>query len=121
MSPREFPEDFLWRARANVLTWAYRKYRRPIYITENGVADAEDKLRSDYLVSHLEQVHTAIEEDGVPVEGYFYWSLLDNYSWFSGFRSRFGLFAVDMETKERTATRGVPVYRQIATENRLPD
>ena len=105
----------------NVVTWAYRKYKRPIYVTENGVADAEDKLRVDYLVSHLEQVHAAIHEDRVPVKGYFYWSLIDNYSWFSGYRSKFGLFTVDMKTKERAPTRGVPIYKQIATENRLPD
>ena len=103
------------------MTWAYRKYKRPIYVTENGVADAEDKLRVDYLVSHLEQVYAAIHEDRVPVKGYFYWALIDNYSWFSGYRSKFGLFTVDMETKERAPTRGVPVYRRIASENRLPD
>ena len=105
----------------NVLTWAYRKYGLPMYVTENGVADAGDKLRVDYLVSHLEQVHAAINEDGVPVKGYYYWSLIDNYSWFSGYKSRFGLFTVDMGTKVRTPTSGVPVYRRISTENRLPE
>jgi beta-glucosidase/6-phospho-beta-glucosidase/beta-galactosidase len=72
------------------------------------------------LVSHLEQVHAAINEDKVQVYGYYYWSLIDNYSWFSGYRSRFGLFNVDMETKVRTPTSGVPVYRRISIENRLP-
>ena len=96
------------------------KNGRPIYITENGVADAQDKLRVGYLLAHLGQVHEAIERDGVDVRGYFYWSLLDNYSWFSGYRSRFGLFSVDMETKERRPTRGVEAYRRIASQNKIP-
>ena len=103
----------------NVLTWAHKKYRLPMYITENGVADVEDKLRVKYLVSHLEQVHAAIVEDFVPVKGYFYWSLTDNFSWFSGYKPKFGLFSVDMETKERRATKAVSVYKEIASTNRL--
>jgi beta-galactosidase len=104
----------------NVLVWAYRTYRRPIYVTENGVADSRDKLRVDYLTSHLRQVYAAIAEDRVPISGYFYWSLIDNYSWFSGYRSRLGLYSVDTVTKERRPTRGVEVYRRIATTNSLP-
>ena len=102
----------------NVLRWADEAYGLPIYVTENGVADAQDKLRVKYLLAHLDQVHEAIK-DGVDVRGYFYWSLLDNYSWFSGYRSRFGLFSVDMTTKERRPTSGVNIYRRIATENKL--
>lgn len=104
----------------NVLQWAFRNYRRPLYVTENGVADAGDKLRVEYLTSHIEQVHKAIE-GGTPVRGYFYWSLIDNYSWFSGYRSKFGLFSVDVNTKERRPTNGVAAYRDIATRNSLSE
>jgi beta-glucosidase/6-phospho-beta-glucosidase/beta-galactosidase len=104
----------------NVLEWAFKSYRRPLYVTENGVADAGDKLRVEYLTSHLEQVHRAME-GGVLVQGYFYWSLIDNYSWFSGYRSKFGLFSVDFDTKERHPTSGVAAYRRIATSNGLPE
>jgi len=102
----------------NVLRSTYGTYGLPIYVTENGVADSKDRLRVDYMRAHLEQVHDAIQ-DGVDVRGYFYWSLLDNYSWFSGYRSRFGLYSVDMMSKERTATSGVEEYRRIALGNRL--
>ena len=104
----------------HVLDWAYQRCRRPIYVTENGVADAGDGMRERYLLGHLGQVHAAIHEDGVPVRGYFYWSLIDNLEWADGYKMRFGLFRVDRETKERTPTRAAPVYREIATSNRLP-
>jgi beta-galactosidase len=104
----------------NVLDWVFRSYRRPLYVTENGVADADDKLRVEYLTAHVEQVYKAIE-GGTPVRGYFYWSLIDNYSWFSGYRSKFGLFSVDLKTKERHPTRGAAVYKNMATRNSLPE
>lgn len=105
----------------NVLNWAYKRYGKPIYVTENGVTDARDAMRSRYLVAYLEQLQEAIEEDRVPVRGYFHWSLTDTYEWSSGFKMRFGLYRVDMETKERTPTKAVPIYRDIASRNVLPD
>jgi beta-glucosidase len=104
----------------HVLNWAYDRYRRPIYITENGITDSKDERRVGYLLDHLEQLHAAIE-DGVPVLGYFHWSLMDNFEWSDGYRMRFGLYKVDRETKERTPTKAVPVYREIASSNTLPE
>lgn len=104
----------------HVLNWAYARYRRPIYITENGITDSKDERRVGYLLDHLEQLHAAIE-DGVPVLGYFHWSLMDNFEWSDGYRMRFGLFSVDRETKERTPTKAAPVYREIASSNTLPE
>ncbi len=103
----------------HVIDWAYRRCRRPIYVTENGVADAGDEMRERYLVGHLGQVHAAICEDRVPVRGYFYWSLIDNLEWSDGYKMHFGLYRVDRETKERTPTRAVPRYREIAARNGL--
>jgi len=103
------------------LNWAYNLYRRPLMVTENGIADAKDEKRSSYLLSHLGEIHKAIAEDGVPVKGYFHWSLLDNFEWARGFKMRFGLYRVNYETKERKPTKAVPVYKQIATTNMLEE
>ena len=101
--------------------WCYEKYRRPIMITENGIADAKDEKRRSYLTQYLQELYKAITEDGVPVKGYFHWSLIDNYEWTNGFKMRFGLFKVDYETKKRTPTNTVPFYREVGTTNSLPE
>ena len=77
-----------------------KKYNKPIYITENGVADARDIHREKFIKEHLEWVAKAIGE-GVDVRGYFYWSLLDNFEWDKGFWPRFGLVEVDYKTMQR--------------------
>jgi len=94
------------------LNWVYRLYRRPVMVTENGIADAKDEKRSEFLRAHISEVEKAIN-DGVPVEGYFYGSLIDNFEWAKGFKIRFGRFRVDYETKRRIPTKAVKVYRQI--------
>ncbi len=71
-----------------------KKYGIPIYVTENGLADAEDKNRAWYLNEILWKCAQAIEQ-GVPLKGYFHWTLLDNYEWAEGFWPRFGLIEVD--------------------------
>ena len=80
----------------------------PIYITENGMANADhlgesiaDTNRLSYFESHLRAVEEVIE-DGVPVKGYFAWSLLDNYEWAFGYDKRFGIVHVDFDTQKRT-------------------
>jgi len=103
----------------SVLSWAYRRYRRPIFVTENGIADEKDERRTRYLRSHLEQVHKAISQDGVPVKGYYYWTLMDNFEWSDGYQIRFGLYGVDPDTKRRTPTKAVGAYREIAQNNTL--
>lgn len=66
----------------------------PIYILENGIADAKDQYRADFIREHLKMVHRAIQ-NGCDIKGYFYWSLLDNFEWDKGFTPRFGLYTVD--------------------------
>ncbi|KIC41865.1 beta-glucosidase [Ruegeria sp. ANG-R] len=76
----------------------------PIYVTENGMASPErhhDTDRIGYLDQHLAEVRRALDQ-GVPIKGYFVWSLLDNYEWALGYEKRFGLVDVDFETLERT-------------------
>ncbi|MCP3971421.1 MAG: beta-glucosidase [Rhodobacteraceae bacterium] len=93
------------------LTWVNREYGRglPIFVTENGMS-ANDRLtmgqvddpdRIAYLDAHVAAVARAIG-DGVPVGGYFTWSLLDNFEWALGYEKRFGLIHVDFDTLERT-------------------
>lgn len=78
-----------------------KTYGLPIYITENGIADASDKYRSQYLVAHLEQVAREMDA-GAKIKGYFHWSLLDNFEWIKGYGPRFGLVEVDYMNLKRT-------------------
>lgn len=94
------------------------RYKKPIYITENGLADEDDSQRKDFIVDHLLQIHKAMEQ-GVDVRGYFYWSLLDNYEWAHGFEKRFGLIAVDFVTQERRIRPSALIYKNICEMNAL--
>ncbi len=95
----------------NLLTRVHREYTNgtPIFITENGMANGDaiengavyDPQRIDFLNGHFASVRQAIGE-GVPVNGYFVWSLLDNYEWSFGYSKRFGMVYVDYETQKRT-------------------
>ncbi len=76
-------------------------YRLPIYITENGIADRDDRLRERFLKEHLRVISEA-RQNGIDLRGYYYWSLLDNFEWIKGFGPRFGLYRVDYETLART-------------------
>jgi len=87
-------------------------YGLPVYVTENGWLDATDEQRPYHLITHLAAVHRALAE-GVPVKGYYYWSLVDNFEWAEGFSSRFGLIAVDFETQARTVRRSGELYAEI--------
>lgn len=70
------------------------KFKKPIYITENGIADATDTKRESFIVRHLYWLHKAIDE-GIDVRGYIYWTLLDNFEWAEGYIRKFGLIEVD--------------------------
>jgi beta-glucosidase len=78
-----------------------KRYNLPLIITENGICTEDDSLRWDYIYTHLKSVAAAMEK-GVKVNGYFYWSLLDNFEWDKGFKPRFGLVDVDYSTYKRT-------------------
>ena len=73
----------------------------PIYITENGLADAQDSRRPKFIRETLLWVSKAIKES-VNVKGYFHWALTDNFEWTSGFGPRFGLIEIDYTTQKRT-------------------
>ncbi|MFV0380228.1 MAG: glycoside hydrolase family 1 protein [Anaerorhabdus sp.] len=84
-----------------VVKKTYEKYKLPIYITENGIPDKDDKKRSKFIYSHLVQICKLIEE-GIDVQRYYHWSLLDNLEWNDGYFPRFGLVKVDYDTLKRT-------------------
>jgi len=97
----------------------------PLYVTENGAAfgdsrrngTVEDPQRTSYIHRHLDAVARAIE-DGVPVEGYFVWSLLDNFEWARGYGPRFGLVYVDYGTLERVPKQSYHWYRDFIAAHR---
>ena len=108
------------------LRWLHDRFAFPRYlITENGAAmddqpDAtgfvDDQDRIDYLRRHLDVVHDLIAE-GIPLDGYFAWSLMDNFEWAYGYTERFGLIRVDYDTLERTPKASARWYADVARTN----
>ncbi|MDP2918439.1 MAG: glycoside hydrolase family 1 protein [bacterium] len=92
-----------------------KKYKLPIYITENGLADREDKLRGEFITQHIAAIERAIAQD-VDVRGYFYWSLLDNFEWAHGFAPCFGLVEVDYATQKRIIRPSARIYADKITQ-----
>lgn len=85
---------------------------RPLLITENGLADATDRFRADFIRMHYDEIVKA-EARGVPIHGYFHWSLIDNYEWLDGYEPKFGLYSVNRRTMKRTARPSVNVFREL--------
>lgn len=73
----------------------------PVIVTENGIGTEDDRRRIEYVRRALQGVHRCLQ-DGIPVRGYCYWSIFDNFEWAQGYRPTFGLVAVDRVTQVRT-------------------
>jgi beta-glucosidase len=126
--------DMGWEVHAEglrrVLHRVHEDYRpRRIYVTENGAAyatapDADGRIRDverqRYLAEHLAAAHQAIAE-GVPLAGFFVWSLLDNFEWQNGLTKRFGIFWVDYATQTRIAKDSAHLCRRVARQNALSE
>ena len=113
--------DFGWELYPEGLAKAVeiaRRYSDRIYITENGVADAKDIYRPQYLINHL-YVITQLIERGLPLKGYMHWALVDNYEWAQGFRMKFGLVEVNLTTKERIPRPSARIYSEIAKTKKI--
>ena len=117
------PEALYWGPRNMAKIWN----ARDIYISENGCSATDvpaaegfvyDTDRIMFLRSYLTQLHRATSE-GVPVRGYFHWSLMDNFEWADGFGARFGLLYVDYATQQRTPKLSASYFREVAARNRL--
>ena len=118
-----------WPVHPEGLYWASRffhdEFELPIYVFENGLSSMDwvtqegtvpDHHRIDFLTRYLNQYHRAHRE-GIPLAGYFHWSLLDNFEWAQGYRERFGLIHVDYETLERTPKESAKWYRKVIETN----
>jgi beta-glucosidase len=89
---------------------------KPIYIMENGVPDAEDRIRPWLIVNVLQEMHRLIEQ-GYDIRGYLHWTLTDNFEWNEGWRLRFGLVALDPDTQDRTLRSSAKLFSEIARSN----
>lgn len=98
---------------ANAVRYAYAQTRKPIIVTEHGVATDDDKIRARLIPAALVELQKAMAE-GVPVQGYLHWSLIDNFEWISGYKQHLGLVAVDRTTFKRTPKPSAAVYSAIA-------
>lgn len=87
-----------------LLLRAWAHYKKPIFITENGVADVHDQYRQWWLQETILSMERAISE-GVAVQGYFHWSLLDNFEWAYGYWPKFGLIEVDRRSGMKRSVR----------------
>jgi len=104
---------FKWSVTPEIMYWApkffYERYQLPIYVAENGMSahdwveadgSVHDPQRIQFLKAYLREYRRASEE-GIPIKGYFLWSLMDNFEWEQGYEERFGIIHVDFETQQR--------------------
>jgi beta-glucosidase len=109
-----------WEIYPRGLQLVLRRFSRfglPLMVTENGIATDDEELREKFVVKHLEALDAARNE-GLPVLGYFYWSLMDNFEWTEGFRAKFGLAAVDFESQRRTVRPAAARFREYCLAQR---
>jgi beta-glucosidase len=128
--PEGYPQtSYNWQITPECLYWGPRffweRYHLPIVVTENGLANADwvaedggvhDPQRIDYTSRHLRQLKRAVE-DGVPVQGYFHWAIMDNFEWSEGFRQRFGLIHVDYPSGKRIPKDSAHWYKRVIEMN----
>ncbi|MET3336208.1 beta-glucosidase [Bradyrhizobium ottawaense] len=117
------PEVIYWAPRLAAKIWNIEN----IYISENGTS-SEDKISADgqvydldrimFLRNYLSQMQRATAE-GVPIRGYFLWSLMDNFEWIFGYGKRFGLYRVDFETQARVPKLSAAFYRDVVARNAI--
>lgn len=93
--------EFYPQGLEHVLRRVAKDFHKPLYVTENGIATADDSRRVAFIDAALAGVDACIR-DGLPVRGYFHWSLMDNFEWQKGYAMTFGLVAVDRSTQKRT-------------------
>ena len=110
--------EFYPQALENVLRRVAGQTTLPLFVTENGVATADDTRRTEFIRLALGGVERALA-DGIDVRGYFYWSALDNFEWMLGYRPTFGLVAVDRADQHRTVKASAEYLGGIARRNAL--
>ncbi len=120
LAKMKVPHDKLWgyypEGFGLIMRRFYKKYEKPIIITENGICTDEVERRIESIKDYLKIIHGLIEE-GIPIKGYMHWTTFDNFEWDLGPTYRFGLVHVDLETMERTMTKAGIFYSQITKDN----
>lgn len=96
----------------------WKKYKKPIIITENGVCDESDFLRLQAIQDYAQLIHQAIK-DGIDIKGYYFWSTWDNFEWHLGPSMRFGLYECDPVTKERLRRPSGELYSRFAHSKKI--
>jgi beta-glucosidase len=99
------------------LKWGLQ-FKIPIIVTENGIEDADDRIRPSYLIQHLHQIWRGINFNW-PIKGYFHWTLVDNFEWERGWTQRFGLWELDIETQARRKRPSADLFSAICTGNKI--
>lgn len=124
VNPNDYVSDLGWwinPAGISKILEYLKGFNLPIYITENGIADADDKFRKSFIKEHLLAVIKAIG-NGANVKGYFYWSLLDNYEWHQGYWPKFGLVEIDRYNNyARKPRQSFYYYADICKNNSIKD
>ncbi len=100
--------EFYPQALEHVIRRVAKDFKGDLMVTENGIATADDSRRAAFIETALSGVNACIA-DGIPVKGYMYWSLLDNFEWQKGFSMTFGLIAVDRSTQQRSPKHSLTV------------
>ncbi len=95
-----------------------KKFNLPVIITENGTSEDEELFYEAFLKAHLLQVLKSLKK-GIPVKGYFWWSLIDNFEWDKGFNAYFGIFSVDRNSGERKSRPFCKKFSEIIKTNSL--
>jgi len=106
------------QALAATCRWTWERTKTPIIVTENGWAGDDDNRRAAFVGEALVALHEAMA-DGVDVRGYFYWSLLDNFEWLSGYGPKFGLIGVDRSTQRRAIKPSAVALGEVARANAI--
>ena len=96
------------------------RYRLPVYVTENGLADADDDMRRDYLLDHLRVLRGVMRDRLARVKGYLAWSLTDNFEWSAGYYPKFGFFSFDPDTLRRHERPSARLFHRITRFGTLP-
>lgn len=100
--------EFYPEALEHVIRRVHEDFKGDLIVTENGIAISDDSRRVEFIRRALAEVENCIN-DGIPVKGYCYWSLMDNFEWQKGFEMTFGLIAVDRSTMRRTPKESLTV------------
>ncbi len=93
-------------------------YGKPVIVTENGIENADDSIRPEYLADHIYQLWRAYNNN-LPVQGYYHWTLVDNFEWDRGWTQRFGLWGLENKTQKRIRRPSVDFYQEICKKNYL--